>query len=280
MKANQVLQQYAAGNRNFHGFELRGQSFRDRNLSGADFSDADIRGTDFTGANLRDAKFQGAKVGWETHWLLIWLGISWLLSGLIGVCSFWIAILIIFALTDLSFLWVMATTILFVLTLTVYITWGKKKGVMQWILAGILAGTVAGGIAGVGHPGIALTMMIAGATAGITLGMGVGLMAISGAVSKLIAGQWAGVAAVVIAGATAGIVAKGWGIAEVEAIGVAIMIAGKGNYIGWRGLKGDKQHDWVCPLAFVFASLRGTKFDRADLTNTDFSRTSLQRKDF
>lgn len=279
MKASEVLRKYAAGERNFRGVNLRGQSFRGQNLSGADFSEADLRGTNFTRANLRDAKFPGAKVGVEPHWLLIWLGFSWLLSGMLGVCSFWIAILAAFALADLSFLKAIAAIILFFLTAAVCLTWGKGKGAAQWVVAGILAGAVAGGITGAAHPGAALTMMVAGAVAGMVSGIGVGLMVVSGSVSKMIAGQWTGVAAVVVAGAIAGIVATGWGIAEIGAIGVSVMLAGTGTYLGWRGLKGDKRHAWVRPLALTLASLRGTKFARADLTNTDFSGVSLKGTD-
>lgn len=53
MKATEVLNRYAKGERDFRGANLRGQNFRGQDLSGADFSEADIRGTNFTNAVLR-----------------------------------------------------------------------------------------------------------------------------------------------------------------------------------------------------------------------------------
>ncbi|NEO59072.1 MAG: pentapeptide repeat-containing protein [Moorea sp. SIO4G2] len=38
MKANEVLEKYAAGERDFRRANLRGQSFQGKDLSGADFS--------------------------------------------------------------------------------------------------------------------------------------------------------------------------------------------------------------------------------------------------
>jgi uncharacterized protein YjbI with pentapeptide repeats len=53
MKADEVLRRYAAGERDFHRVNLRGQSFKGKDLSGADFSEADIRGANFTNAYQR-----------------------------------------------------------------------------------------------------------------------------------------------------------------------------------------------------------------------------------
>lgn len=63
MKANQVIERYNAGERNFRRLNLSGQSFKNQNLSGADFSYSSLYGTDFSNANLSDCKLIGIKAG-------------------------------------------------------------------------------------------------------------------------------------------------------------------------------------------------------------------------
>ena len=77
MKAKEVLKRYKAGERNFQGVNLRGQSFKGENLSGADFSGADftnakIQGTKFTNATLIKANFTGAECGRTICSPIVW----------------------------------------------------------------------------------------------------------------------------------------------------------------------------------------------------------------
>ena len=64
--ATEILERYAAGERDFTGLDItdggqRPPSFRGAVLDGADFSRSFVEG-DFTGASLRGARFVGANV--------------------------------------------------------------------------------------------------------------------------------------------------------------------------------------------------------------------------
>lgn len=65
MTAEELLQQYRSGERDFRGIKLKGvflrdQCLRDIDLSCADLRGASLMGVDFRGANLRRANFTGA----------------------------------------------------------------------------------------------------------------------------------------------------------------------------------------------------------------------------
>jgi len=70
MKASEVLEHYANGERNFRRFNLRGANFKGQDLSGADFSDCDICGANFAAARLRGVTFQTAKAGLQWQWAI------------------------------------------------------------------------------------------------------------------------------------------------------------------------------------------------------------------
>ena len=85
MKASQVCSKYSAGERNFQRQNLRGESFTGQDLSGVDFSGSDIRSTNFSNAILENANFSGVKAGQQKRWLIILLLALWCISFLLGL---------------------------------------------------------------------------------------------------------------------------------------------------------------------------------------------------
>lgn len=100
MKAKQIINRYAAGERNFRGENLgenlRWQNFKGADLSGADFSNADIRGANFSNANLRGVKFNNTKAGYINDRILVIL-----LGSLIIIISVSPALLVLLLLLPL-----------------------------------------------------------------------------------------------------------------------------------------------------------------------------------
>ena len=162
MKASQeVLQKYAAGERNFQRLNLRGKSFKGKDLAGVNFSQADIRSANFAGANLREANFTGAKCGLQKRWAILLTIPVWLLA-----CQA-----------------------------------GKLVGGVAGIGVGaVVAGrSEAAFIAGLGVGAIAIAVAIAIAIAGTEVGAGVGAIAV--AITIAAAGAGVGAIAGVVAGA-------------------------------------------------------------------------------
>ncbi|PZO42792.1 MAG: hypothetical protein DCF17_07885 [Shackletoniella antarctica] len=74
LTAKDLQRRYRAGERNFAGVDLSGESLRGMNLkginlAGADLSRTDIRGTRFVNANLQGTQFTQARAGLQRRWL-------------------------------------------------------------------------------------------------------------------------------------------------------------------------------------------------------------------
>jgi uncharacterized protein YjbI with pentapeptide repeats len=52
-----------------------------------------------------------------------------------------------------------------------------------------------------------------------------------------------------------------------------------GAYLGWRALKGNPREAWIRQIAIAFATLGGTTFYAANLTDADFTGATLKSTD-
>ncbi|NEO13650.1 MULTISPECIES: pentapeptide repeat-containing protein [unclassified Moorena] len=296
MKANEVLEKYAAGERDFRRENLRGQSFQGQDLSGADFSEADIRGASFKNAILRDTRFCKAKAGLQKRWVIVLLLLSWITSGVSGFTSFSGRFLVarIFTYKGLleqvfGCIALVVIIVLFTVTLRQSI---EKAGTLAIGIAGVgalvlaVAGTVSGGetdanaiaLGGVaGFVGVVGAGAGAGAAAvvvGFTQAVGV---ACAGAVGGVFAFAFAGAVAFTVAGAVALAFSKAFA-GELAGV-ITIVLALLGTYLGWRILTRDLKDAWIRSIAIAFAATGGTSFYKADLTHADFSGATLKSTD-
>ena len=220
LTAKDLKRRYRAGERNFAGVDLSGESLRGMNLksidlSGADLSRTDIRGTNFTEANLKNTRFVEAKAGTQRRWLATQLLIAFVPSAF---ASFLIALyLSYFAVrvfsTSGEVTGNIATYIVFeILGITIFLgllrliyargilaTLGIVIGAFAVAVAGIVAG--AGAIAGAIAVAVTFNVAIAGAVAFDLAGPGIVAFAISITIVVAIAAAVA--FAFVIAGAVA-----------------------------------------------------------------------------
>ncbi|NEP20522.1 pentapeptide repeat-containing protein [Moorena sp. SIO3I6] len=296
MKANEVLEKYAAGEKDFRRENLRGQSFQEKDLSGADFSEADIRGTNFKNAILRDTRFCKAKAGLQKRWVIVLLLLSWITSGVSGFTSFSGRFLVARIFTSQGvveqvFGWIALVVIIVLFTVTLRQSMEK-------------AGTLAIGIAGVGALVLAVAITVSGAGIGPRAGALAGVAEFLGVVG---AGAGAGAAAVVVgfiqavgvagAGAVGGVFAFAFAGAVAFTFGgavafnfsgafagdlagvITIVVALLGTYLGWRVLTGDLKDAWIRTIAIAFAATGGTSFYKADLTNANFTGATLKSTD-
>ena len=257
-------------------------------MSGADFSHADIRGTDFTKAILIGADFSHATAGQPLHWRIGIVCASLLLASLAGYVSayasgsvaslmvideepvvFWSGI---FALALLSgFIFLACRRGL-----------GLAVGAFPLVTAFLLI--LAGGLGTTEATAAALTqsVAIAGALAGAIIG------AFALAVLKTLHKS----VTLFIYGAafTLGSLAGGWEGVEhgtkhyvqglpVVAI-VTIALLSLSFWIGWNVSDRDKKYLLVYKPANWIASVGGTHFRGANLTDANFTEAHLNSTDF
>ena len=258
MKADEVLRKYAAGERDFRRAILRGQSFKNEDLSGADFSEANIRGANFTNANLTDAKFCHANIKGAnfTKSCLIRADFT---DAIAGLKKHWVVFLTIvsYLLFGLSgFSYALAG---YLVTLAFDINhldnqntgWISFIVLIPFFFVTIRQSIVAGAVS--------ITFVI------------IGVITVTGIIFEVITKGFIG-----------GTIAFSFFLAFLVTLELIFVVALSilGAYIGWRALVKDEKHLWIRSFAIAFASMGGTSFYCANLTDANLTNAKLKCTDF
>lgn len=290
MRAAEVLNRYAKGERNFQGANLKGLNFRNQDLSGADFSRADIRGTNFQDANLTGCKFvEIKKAGLTTLWIFIHsIGCSVLIalcSILLASFTFQVPYLLLTQQEIVGEIYIIA--IVCSLGGSWYLFVRKGFGGVANTFAFAFAFTVSalGALAAVGAfaeaVGFAfavvftvvflflLAFVVAGALA-VSFALA---FAVSFAVSFVLASAVSFVLAFAVSFALAfAFAVEEYNSTTVLLIGSLLLLLqiSLSILVALRALKGDQRYAWIYKASLTWSSYGGTSFRGANLTHADF----------
>lgn len=278
MKAAELIWLYEAGERNFRGANLRGQSFRGRNLTNADFSRADLRGTDFSRAVLRNADFSGAMMGLERHYTIV-LGITlFLVAAILGSMAG-----LVDTVAELEFhtssmvelipKWLTLAVVLgfAVVALNQGLVASFSVFILAFVLSAVVAAISSAAVIAAGAIAIAITLssFIAVSTTVLVIIFTTAILAL-GPLMVAASAVAFGLPFLVIAVPSAG----------ESAIGIVVTVVVLSGMISWQALHGNRKQALVITIASAIVNRWGTCFREADLTRANLMNTNLDNTDF
>lgn len=296
MKRQKLLQLYAIGRRDFRGERFRGQSFRGQNLAGIDLSQADIRGTDFTEANLTEANLTKAEAGLPPLWRFFWGLIACLLAAATGFLAGYAGYIVALMLeTEAIGNRYAGWGILSFLLLFFVLTMGQGLGHGTRWAAGTVAVSIAltiaaafmlavlGTVQSIFPEALVIVLSFAITTAlavAVTFSVSVAMAIASNLIRVL------GVVIVVM-------VAFLFSVVSTFAVAIAItvtasipvasligsLITALSTVIGWQTVTGSPKQSFMRTVAFSITTIGGTRFRKANLTDTDFTQAHLKSTD-
>ena len=312
MKTSEIVQQYAQGQRDFQGLNLRGFSFKNQDLSGADFSGADIRSTNFCGAGLQGTRFVGAKAGLQKRWIIWVVIVVFILTALPQFFFILNSLLMTRRVTPEYFANnstnIVASRTAFVIYITFLIlilcqSFPKVLTLMAFV------GAFIGSVAFMGNETIAFNGFIALrgvlfavrtvaevftfayliAVSGSAVGAFKGFIALRGVLFAV--GTVVEVFAAYLRAVSEGTVgAFTYAVLKVVPEAVAglftftflqvLIYDGVSFYVAHRAMKGEEKYALIRNITVAFAALGGTCFRGTDLTEADFTSATLKNTDF
>ena len=280
------------------------QKTRKYDLSEVDFAHRDIRGMNFSGSNLTGVSFAHAKAGLPVRWSVILMSVvlfTVFLSGFTStiagfIATYWITFEAIHTYTIVpAGIMMSLLTIFFITTF-----WrGSGAGFASVAVTGAFALAITVSLAGIipvaGTWAAVIPLSGAGAFGSIAW---IGSIAVSVAVAWSITSSL-GIVLILATWCSALTMATCWPVARIGAVStikamgviggegiwtLAILGAGLmaiiGSYVGWRAILGEPRFIFIRELSIALATIGGTKFQCANLTDADFSYAKLENTNF
>ena len=285
----------------FSNQNLQGRSFSGQDLRGACFKHSDVRGANFSNAILVGADFSNSKTGLREVHKLSWLGFSFALSALSGfIASFsgaWIGYLLSSETISEHSILPGLIAVLIVLSFLVSVVYADLEPALIGIaLLGAISLAGSGvvifllSIIGYQSVGINIALAIAGSVAGSVAGIITVSVSVAMAVSlaEIPGGSIAGICAAFVStfspsymsNAISKVVSGNASPDNQVSSLIAITVVMTASYVGWRTIEKSKGQNFVRRLAVALTSIGGTNFQLADLTNSNFSYSTLSHTIF
>ncbi|MEO0646139.1 MAG: pentapeptide repeat-containing protein [Cyanobacteria bacterium J06650_10] len=271
----------------FHRANCQNSDFRGQFLEGADFSYADIRGADFSEAVLFGANFSRAKTGLSPLWVIALIAVILLLSILSGLISGYAAALVADLITVSSAgrnLFGVIVAVLLVLYGFIVVRKGLG-GALITFLEVVVAGLVAA-IAFFPEHETGMALVVGAnfsilALGGTLAGMGHVAVAIALAGTMELPKPKFWVITLAVFGLILGVL---FGIRENELGYLIAGLIGLGNillglFVGRKALINDPKYRLIFTACIVLSTQKGTCFRGANLTDANFSQTTLRSTD-
>ena len=278
MKASEVLRRYAAGERNFRGVNLSGQSFKDENLSGADFGKADLRSTNFQGATLVKTDFTHANFGLRTHWCVLLIIFSLFLASFSAIWSnFAFSLLqtdVVFGFNQQPLNWVGLMILVSILLIWIRDGIKIKSGILPLLLGlSIFVSTIA--TAGTVSKDAALRALVL-SLAFASISIAVFSLSIALTVAFAIAGKLA-FSSIAISTLIISFLQIKYVISTDVVTGIftliTVIIAAT---IAFLTVREEEQDSWIRSYTIFITAIKGTNFYQANLTDAHFTKVNLR----
>jgi uncharacterized protein YjbI with pentapeptide repeats len=271
--------------KDYSGQNLCGRCFKEEDLTDANFAHSLIRGANFTNAILTNANFSYVKTGLPKQGASFLFLASLLLVALSGITSL-IAGFLITVLPQGDYLNKLSdiSSIIIGLSLLVLLVYTALKGFVEGLTAGILIlipsliistffkdDNNISSIITAFFVGGAVDFLIASSYVGIAISTTTAMITLN-SVPVAMAGTF--IIAIVSA-----VALNKWELIHTS-VAITVIVLVFGHYIAWRAILGDQKFSWIHNLAVTFASIGGTNFRGADLTNANFTKATLASTNF